>query len=38
VHASFPPFQIYLDLVQTKGRGDEAASAILEEAIKPLWP
>jgi hypothetical protein len=31
------PVQIYLDLTQTKGRGEEAASAILEEAIKPLW-
>jgi hypothetical protein len=29
--------QLYLDLMQTKGRGEEAASAILEEAIKPLW-
>jgi hypothetical protein len=29
--------QIYLDLMQTKGRGEEAALAILEEAIKPLW-
>jgi hypothetical protein len=31
------PVQIYLDLIQTKGRGAEAASAILEEVIKPLW-
>ncbi len=31
------PVQIYLDLMQTKGRGEEAASAILEEAIKPPW-
>jgi len=31
------PVQIYLDLMQTKGRGDEAASAILEEVIKPIW-
>jgi len=30
------PVQLYLDLAQTKGRG-EAASAILEEAIKPVW-
>ena len=28
------PVQLYLDLAQTKGRGEEAASAILEEAIK----
>lgn len=31
------PVQIYLDLIQNKGRGEEAASAILEEVIKPLW-
>jgi Transcriptional regulator, AbiEi antitoxin, Type IV TA system len=31
------PVQLYLDLAQTKGRGEEAASAILEEVIKPLW-
>ncbi len=31
------PVQLYLDLTQTKGRGEEAASAILEETIKPLW-
>lgn len=31
------PVQIYLDLMQTKGRGEEAASAILEEAIKTVW-
>lgn len=31
------PVQMYLDLTQTKGRGEEAASAILEEVIKPLW-
>jgi hypothetical protein len=31
------PVQIYLDLTQTKGRGEEAASAILEEVIKPRW-
>ncbi|MFN7992010.1 MAG: type IV toxin-antitoxin system AbiEi family antitoxin [Bryobacteraceae bacterium] len=31
------PIQIYLDLMQIKGRGDEAATAILEEVIKPLW-
>jgi hypothetical protein len=29
------PVQLYLDLSQTKGRGDEAANAILEEVIKP---
>lgn len=32
------PVQLYLDLSQMKGRGDEAAEAILEGAIKPLWP
>jgi hypothetical protein len=31
------PVQLYLDLAQTKGRGEEAASAILEETIKPIW-
>lgn len=31
------PIQLYLDLTQTKGRGEEAASAILEEVIKPIW-
>lgn len=31
------PVQIYLDLMQTKGRGEEAAAAILGEVIKPLW-
>ncbi len=31
------PVQLYLDLAQTKGRGEEAASAILEEVIKPQW-
>jgi hypothetical protein len=31
------PLQLYLDLTQTKGRGEEAASAILEEVIKRLW-
>lgn len=31
------PVQIYLDLMQNKGRGEEAASAIMAEVIKPLW-
>ena len=31
------PVQLYLDLARTKGRGEEAASAILEEIIKPTW-
>lgn len=31
------PVQLYIDLSQTKGRGEEAANAILEEIIKPLW-
>ena len=31
------PVQLYLDLAQTKGRGEEAASAIMEEVIKPTW-
>lgn len=32
------PVQIFLDLSQIKGRGEEAAQSILEETIKPLWP
>jgi hypothetical protein len=31
------PVQLYLDLSQMKGRGEEAASAILEGIIKPQW-
>lgn len=31
------PVQLWLDLKQTKGRGEEAAAAILEEVIKPKW-
>lgn len=31
------PVQVYLDLTQIKGRGEEAALAILEEVIKPQW-
>jgi Transcriptional regulator, AbiEi antitoxin, Type IV TA system len=31
------PAQAYLDLVTFKGRGEEAAAAILEEVIKPQW-
>lgn len=31
------PVQLYLDLMQTEGRGKEAASATLEDAIKPAW-
>ncbi len=31
------PLQIYLDLIQDKGRGEEAASAILAEVINPPW-
>ena len=31
------PVQLYLDLTKTKGRGEEAAAAILEEVIKPIW-
>lgn len=29
--------QLYLDLLSSKGRGEEAASALLEETIAPLW-
>ncbi len=31
------PVQLYLDLIGFKGRGEEAAHAMLEEVIKPLW-
>lgn len=31
------PVQLYLDLTQTKGRSEEASSAILEGVIKPQW-
>ncbi|ABK18853.1 type IV toxin-antitoxin system AbiEi family antitoxin [Syntrophobacter fumaroxidans] len=31
------PVQLYLDLMAIKGRGEEAAQAVLEQAIMPLW-
>ena len=31
------PIQIYLDLLGFRGRGEEAANALLEQKIKPLW-
>lgn len=31
------PVQLYLDLKNMKGRGEEAAAAILERVIKPTW-
>ena len=31
------PIQVYLDLVGNKGRGKEAAEALLEEVIRPTW-
>ena len=31
------PVQLYLDLMQTKSRGEEAAKAILDMVIQPLW-
>lgn len=31
------PLQIYLDLKSYKGRGEEAAEAILRDVIKPKW-
>jgi len=31
------PVQIYLDLMGVKGRGEEAARAIIEEVIPPSW-
>jgi hypothetical protein len=31
------PVQVYLDLQGVKGRGEEAASALLDEVIRPSW-
>ncbi len=31
------PLQVYLDLINDKGRGEEAAQAILEKKVRPLW-
>lgn len=31
------PIQTYLDLMSFRGRGEEAAAAILEEVIRPQW-
>ena len=31
------PIQIYLDLLGSRGRGEEAAAALLEEVIRPQW-
>lgn len=31
------PVQIYLDLIGFRGRGEEAANAILKQVIKPQW-
>lgn len=31
------PIQLYLDLYGVRGRGEEAANAILEQEIRPLW-
>jgi hypothetical protein len=31
------PVQTYLDLVGIKGRGEEAASALMEEVIRKSW-
>ncbi len=31
------PIQLYLDLRNFKGRGEEAAETILEEVIEPSW-
>ena len=31
------PVQVYLDLIELKGRGSEAAQAILDEVIKRSW-
>ncbi len=31
------PVQVYLDLLGMKGRGEEAAKALLEEVIRRSW-
>jgi hypothetical protein len=31
------PVQLYLDLLDYKGRGEEAAKTIFERTIKPSW-
>lgn len=31
------PVQVYLDLIGFRGRGEEAARTLLEEAIRPQW-
>jgi len=31
------PVQLYLDLIGFKGRGEEAANALLDEVSRPLW-
>lgn len=31
------PIQVYLDLSSSRGRGEEAAAALLEEVIRPQW-
>ena len=31
------PIQVYLDLLGSRGRGEEAAAALIEEVIRPRW-
>ena len=31
------PVQTYVDLFHCKGRGEEAAEALLEQNLKPAW-
>ncbi len=31
------PLQLYLDLQAARGRGEEAANAVLDQAIRPSW-
>ena len=31
------PIQVYLDLRSLRGRGEEAAAALLERVIKKIW-
>lgn len=31
------PIQVYLDLINVKGRGEEAAQAVYDKKVSPLW-
>ena len=34
---STSPVQVYLSFLSFRGRGEEAAQAVLDEVIKPTW-